>query len=609
MARLPKVKLRAIPVFPSTVDGGNAIVVTKANGTYSIDFDVSGFNVSGVAEADELTTYAISWGGVTDDNPDGSFQLVPYASIQSSSDDLTTLVDLGTTGLVARIGDADYATRTLTAGTGLGVTNGNGVSGNPTVAVTDVELLALAGVTSSADKLFYFTGSGTGSLADFSSFARTLLDDANQAAMRTTLGLTPGTDVQAFDSDLAALAANSTDGLWAHTGAGTGAARTLTAPAAGITITNPAGIAGNPTLVLANDLAALEGMSSTGLVARTASETYAQRTITGTANQVIVTNGDGVAGNPTLSLAGSTTPQGRLTLVTATPVMTTTQSAKTTIYYSPYVGDRVPIHDGTNMVPTTFTELSVATTDTAKNPAAIGASKVNDWFVWNDSGTLRISHGPDWTSDTARSAGTALVMVKGILLNNASITNGPAASRGTYVGTTRSNGSSQLDWIFGASAAGGTAAFFGVWNMYNRVNVNTTVTDSTASWNTATSATFGPMNVGATGSGLNNRISAVSGLAEDGIRIAIFARINGVAVAFANSNIGFAMDATNTADKFARSQATSSGLQVVVSGSAENAYAPQTGFHFWQAVDAGDGTNAGAVAGGAAQGFSGMFRM
>ena len=42
--------------------------------------------------------------------------------------------------------------------------------------------------------------------------------------------------------------------------------------------------------------------SSNGVMTRTASGTYANRTLTGTANQITVTNGDGVSGNPTLSL-------------------------------------------------------------------------------------------------------------------------------------------------------------------------------------------------------------------------------------------------------------------------------------------------------------------
>ena len=61
------------------------------------------------------------------------------------------------------------------------------------------------------------------------------------------------------------------------------------------------------------DLTALAGLSTTGLVARTGAGTAATRTITGTANQVTVTNGDGVAGNPTLelpqSIATTSTPQ------------------------------------------------------------------------------------------------------------------------------------------------------------------------------------------------------------------------------------------------------------------------------------------------------------
>ena len=217
----------------------------------------------------------------------------------------------------------------------------------------------------------------------------------------------------------------------------------------------------------------------------------------------------------------SVTPQGRLTLQSGVPVMTTTQSAKTTIYYTPYVGDQIPIYDGANMAPTTFAELSAATTDTAKNPAAIGASKVNDWFVWNDAGTLRLSHGPDWTNDTTRSAGTDLVKVKGIWLNNAAITNGPAASRGTWVGTTASNSSSQLEWITGGIGAGGTAASLGVWNAYNRVNVSAFIGDSTDTWTYATSSWRVANN------SLTMRVSFICGAKEDAFDASYQAIVNG----------------------------------------------------------------------------------
>jgi len=47
------------------------------------------------------------------------------------------------------------------------------------------------------------------------------------------------------------------------------------------------------------DLTALAGLSTTGLVTRTGSATYATRTLTGTADRLTVTQGDGVAGDPT----------------------------------------------------------------------------------------------------------------------------------------------------------------------------------------------------------------------------------------------------------------------------------------------------------------------
>jgi hypothetical protein len=71
----------------------------------------------------------------------------------------------------------------------------------------DATLTALAGASTAANKLAYFSGVDVVSLTDFSAAGRALIDDADAAAQRTTLGLGTGA-LLVTDTD-GTLAANS----------------------------------------------------------------------------------------------------------------------------------------------------------------------------------------------------------------------------------------------------------------------------------------------------------------------------------------------------------------------------------------------------------------
>jgi hypothetical protein len=129
----------------------------------------------------------------------------------------------------------------------------------------------------------------------------------------------------------------------------------------------------------------------------------------------------GIAGptGPSGTVSGIVVPpQGRLTLLSNTPVMTISTTGVSTIRYTPYMGNRIPIFDGSGMVMVAFTELSQLLSDSAKSPAAALPESAYDMFVWVDAGVVRVSRGPVWDrsasvaiSSTATSAPAVITWV------------------------------------------------------------------------------------------------------------------------------------------------------------------------------------------------------
>ena len=81
-----------------------------------------------------------------------------------------------------------------------------GVAIGSDVQAYDAGLTSIAGLTTAANKMIYTTASDTYAVADLTAAARTVLDDSTVSDMRTTLGVAIGSDVQAHNDILDDLA-------------------------------------------------------------------------------------------------------------------------------------------------------------------------------------------------------------------------------------------------------------------------------------------------------------------------------------------------------------------------------------------------------------------
>ena len=197
----------------STQSANGIYVVASGAWTRSLDAD-SWAELPGAYVFAESGTVNADMGFVCTVEPGGTlgttsivFQQFSGAGQISAGAGLTktgnTIDVVGTAGrIVANADSIDLASGIVSAGTYKSVTvdtYGRVTAGsNPTTlsgyGITDAQpldatLTALAAVTTAADRLIYSTAFDVFAVATFTSFARTLLDDADAATARATLGL------------------------------------------------------------------------------------------------------------------------------------------------------------------------------------------------------------------------------------------------------------------------------------------------------------------------------------------------------------------------------------------------------------------------------------
>lgn len=210
--------------------------------------------------------------------------------------------------------------------------------------------------------------------------------------------------------------------------------------------------------------------------------------------------------------------EGRLTLTSGTPVTTADVTGATTIYFTPYKGDRIALYSGTLWTTLTFTETSLAL-------GTVTSGLPYDVFAYNNSGTLALEKLA-WTNGTTRA--TALTTQNGILVKSGDTTR-------RYLGTFYTTSTTQTE---------DSAARRLLWNYYHRKPKKLYAIDTgdytytTATWRAANNNTTDGV----------GRFACVIGVSEDVVSVKKSANAENSNNAFHAIGIGIDSTSVNLAD-------------------------------------------------------------
>ena len=196
---------------------------------------------------------------------------------------------------------------------------------------------------------------------------------------------------------------NSSTGFQVKTSSTVLTSRSIAVSGAGLSIADGSGVSGNPTVSLSGQVLNFANASFNGLVVLSTGGAITSATITGTANQIDVTNGTGISGNPTVSISNNPVVPGTGGMIL--PVGTTGQRGTstdgnlryntTTATFEGYAnGAWGSIVSGAGV-----SSISFGTTGLTPSTASTGIVTV--------AGTLAIANGGTNSTATANAGGSA----------------------------------------------------------------------------------------------------------------------------------------------------------------------------------------------------------